>query len=201
MSIKDPSVKDIPETHRHLPLASGALTCFSPTVCEKILNLMGEGKATALTVYNLVTAHGYQISSRHVARLLASERKARGPITQEIARERLAPSINSDLNALDSVLTDLMALSAEYKEHKRDHAMFLKIVDRIKTVVDCRLHYSGADAKTSDPDVDEAAVRVADKIANLLGAIDDSGSERLEPGGASVDASGEREEADPSGLQ
>ena len=153
--------------YAHLGLASKALMRFPPGLAEQICRMMADGKSGTEIHRYLTTECGYTLTLRRLNQILAQERKARAPIAKAIVREKLETSVGSDLESLSTMKQQLEDM-AEKAMKKGDTSMYLKIVDRIKALIDVRMHYAGADDDRSKEDVSGAAERVAKKISSLM---------------------------------
>lgn len=128
-----------------------------PTLHPEILAKAGGG-ATAQQIADWLEAdHGIKVTRRAVAHHLKQTQAERAEITRAVAREKLAPTVTSDLDELARLRDEaekikVMALSGE--EPALGHA--LRAIEIQSLITDKRLKYSGA----GEPDVPGAGAGV-----------------------------------------
>lgn len=105
-------------------------------------------------------AHGIDVTRRTVSRRVAERAADRAAATKGTVREKLAGEAMSDLDVLQKVRDDALALAAELRAE--DPRAAIQAMRAASDAADKRLHYAGADA--------EGEERVPEALLDLLEA-------------------------------
>lgn len=115
-----------------------------PALHPEILAKAGGG-ATAQQIADWLEAdHGIKVTRRAVAHHLKQTQSERSEITRAVAREKLAPTVTSDLDELEAIKQRLHEVEREARQRPELMGHRLRALELQAKVTDRKLHYSGA---------------------------------------------------------
>jgi hypothetical protein len=164
---------------------------------QGILEKAAEGWSTRKIAEWLTQEKGRPFTHNAVARLLKERRTERADIAQGIAREKLAPSICSDIDRLEvhAALLDQMGLALAKAvldpanpAKERNPKGYVLVVEELRKITDTKLKYSGAGGSDDDGSAELAAA--AAEVARRLGAEPAPGGAASSPPADSPDPEG-----------
>lgn len=126
----------------------------------EIIARASRGESSAVIAEWLKQAHGVEVDPRSVRRRMQDRATERAEVTKGTVREKLGQGVLSDLDVLEKIRNDAMALAKKLREGSPRIA--IAAYKAAADAADKRLHYAGADA--------EGEERVPESLADLLEA-------------------------------